>query len=38
MHTVKWESPAPKQGSVVFDLDQVNVYGLAVIELDAATP
>ena len=38
MHTVKWESPAPKQGSVVFDLDQVNVYGLAVIELDNATP
>jgi hypothetical protein len=38
MHTVKWESPAPKQGSVVFDLDQVNVYGLAVIELDSATP
>ncbi len=38
MHPVKWESPAPKQSSVVFDLDQVNMYGLAVIELDTATP
>jgi hypothetical protein len=38
MHPVKWESRATGQGSVVFDLDQVNIYGLAVIELDEATP
>jgi hypothetical protein len=38
MHPVKWEGRATGQGSVVFDLDQVNIYGLAVIELDEATP
>ena len=37
MHPAKWRSAAPQQRSVVFDLDQVDVYGLAVIELDDAT-
>jgi hypothetical protein len=37
MRPVKWTSAAPKQRSVAFELEQVNVYGLAVIELDDAT-
>ncbi len=38
MRPVKWESTSPKEGSVVFELDQVNVYGLAVIELESVNP
>ncbi len=38
MHPVKWETAAPKHSSVIFELDQLNVYGLAVIELEPATP
>jgi hypothetical protein len=34
MQPVKWEIPDAKKRSAVFDLDQVNVYGLAVIELE----
>jgi hypothetical protein len=36
MRPVKWTNPVPKQRSAVFDLDQVDVYGLAVVELDDA--
>jgi hypothetical protein len=38
MQPVKWEIPDAKQRSAVFELDQVNVYGLAVIELEKAAP
>lgn len=38
LHPVKPERAAPKQDSVVFELDQLDLYGLAVIELGPPTP
>jgi hypothetical protein len=38
MQPVKWEITGANKRSALFDLDQVNVYGLAVIELQNAAP
>jgi hypothetical protein len=37
MRPVKWTGASRERRSVVFELDQVDVYGLAVIELDKAS-